>query len=388
MRLRAAAPVVPLENAVGMWATEQSRVSRHPYSGRMNHPTTWRSSGEADQAEGRRASRESSPFPARPAAASDSPPGTRRGNPTARLRTAATAQDATLAAGHHAKVATARWQLRPFGPPAQAPSSNLVQAGDELAIVRAQLEECLQQRRAAETGILELQQQLKQARLRVAEADYRADHDPLTGLPNRRLLLDRANQALKHAERNGRRLGLVLLDLDGFKQVNDVFGHATGDALLIRVARALRSVIRAEDTACRFGGDEFVILLPDIARADSIGIIAAKVEARLQRVRSAGGAKLTVAASLGLAVFPNHGRSAAELLRHADLAMYDRRAHARATDRTSIDRHGERSVRRTRLITAGTPTSFGTVPSEHDHRRYAERGSEARQTAAPGRLSP
>lgn len=352
----------------------------------MSHPTTWPSTGEADQAEDRRASRGSTPSPA--PVASGSPPVARRGNPTARLRTAATAEDPSTARGHHATIADSPWQPRPSGPLGQAPRTDVVQAGDELSLIREQLSECLQQRREAQTRVLELQEQLEHARLLVAEADYRADHDALTGLPNRRLLLDRLNQALKHAERNGRKLGLVLLDLDGFKQVNDVFGHATGDALLIRVARALRSVIRAEDTACRFGGDEFVILLPDIARADSIGIIAANVEARLQRVRSAGGAKLTVAASLGLAVFPNHGRSGAELLRHADLAMYDRRAHARATDTTCIDGNGDRSPRRTRLITAGIPTSNGTVPSERDQRRFATRGSEQRRTATAGRLSP
>jgi diguanylate cyclase (GGDEF)-like protein len=138
--------------------------------------------------------------------------------------------------------------------------------------------------------------------------------DPVTGVANRRSLLVRADYEIARHERAGRSFALVMLDLDGFKQLNDRFGHAAGDDLLRDVAGALRRAMRAQDTVARFGGDEFCVLAPE---TDQRGTerLAAKVT---QAVRDVSVGVETVAGSVGVAVFPADGTSAAELMRVAD----------------------------------------------------------------------
>jgi diguanylate cyclase len=153
------------------------------------------------------------------------------------------------------------------------------------------------------------------------ELHVMATTDALTGLPNRTLLHDRVEQALRTADRQGHEAALLLMDLDRFKEVNDTLGHALGDHLLFQVGHRLREALRAEDTVARPGGDEFAMLLPD---ADLSG--ALQVVDSLQRVFdqpfTLEGQVLHVRASIGVALAPNHGTDAAALLRCADVAMY------------------------------------------------------------------
>jgi diguanylate cyclase (GGDEF)-like protein/PAS domain S-box-containing protein len=149
-----------------------------------------------------------------------------------------------------------------------------------------------------------------------------AYQDSLTGLPNRSLLADRLERALASAKRRSQRVTLLYLDLDGFKTVNDSHGHGVGDQLLRIVATRLAGQLRQSDTVARLGGDEFLVLLPDAGRARDGERIARKILAEVRRPCVVGGRRLRVSASIGVAVYPQDGRSAETLTRHADQAMY------------------------------------------------------------------
>jgi diguanylate cyclase (GGDEF)-like protein/PAS domain S-box-containing protein len=151
--------------------------------------------------------------------------------------------------------------------------------------------------------------------------EHRAHHDPLTGLANRLLLYARLDGALAHARRHGSVVGLLFVDLDGFKAVNDRYGHDRGDALLLGVAGILARSVRASDTVARFAGDEFVILLQDVGSADNAEGVAQKVLDTL-RQHEAGLGVDSVTASIGISIFPGDGQSGEELLECADQAMY------------------------------------------------------------------
>lgn len=156
------------------------------------------------------------------------------------------------------------------------------------------------------------------------EAEAAATHDPLTGLPNRGLLDDRLNRAIAAARRYRHRGAVLFLDLDGFKRINDLFGHAAGDAVLRDVGRCLAGTSRAEDTVARLGGDEFIILLPNLDTRAQAGIFAQKV---LERIREASlgiaGSAPALGVSVGVAVFPDDGDTPDSLLAHADAALYE-----------------------------------------------------------------
>lgn len=149
-----------------------------------------------------------------------------------------------------------------------------------------------------------------------------AQYDPLTDLPNRVLLQDRAQHALAQARRDGKSLAVMYLDLDGFKQVNDTLGHDVGDELLVQFARRLAAAMRESDTVCRQGGDEFVVLLPGLASAQQACVVAHKVLAVCSEPFALQGQALRVGLSAGMALFPQHGASYDELARNADAAMY------------------------------------------------------------------
>jgi diguanylate cyclase (GGDEF)-like protein len=175
--------------------------------------------------------------------------------------------------------------------------------------------------------ISRLRQKVSLLEHEMAQAHHFAYHDELTGLPNRSLLRDRLNQAIVQAARQNKQVGLLLLDLDGFKNVNDRLGHATGDKLLQRVAERLLSCIRGADTACRYGGDEFVILLPEIDGENSAAEVAQKLHARLAMPYVVDGNPVAVTSSIGVAVYPCDGSSPDDLIRRADVAMYLAKAH-------------------------------------------------------------
>lgn len=154
------------------------------------------------------------------------------------------------------------------------------------------------------------------------ELAHQSQHDSLTGLANRRLFMDRLDQALAHARRHGCRVFLLFIDLDDFKLVNDHHGHSAGDEVLRALAQRLREQVRELDTVARLGGDEFVVLLGDAMDASAAGTVAHKLLAVLREPVRVAGLGLTVDASIGVSSFPEDGQSASELLAHADRAMY------------------------------------------------------------------
>jgi diguanylate cyclase (GGDEF)-like protein len=156
----------------------------------------------------------------------------------------------------------------------------------------------------------------------VVKARRFAYHDELTGLPNRHLLLDRFNLAVALAERHDEHVALLFLDLDRFKHVNDTLGHSVGDKLLQQVAQRLVACIRASDTACRYGGDEFVVLLSELDAKDGAVVVADNIRAHLAAPHLIDGARITLGTSLGIAMYPVDAPALGDLLRVADLAMY------------------------------------------------------------------
>lgn len=167
-----------------------------------------------------------------------------------------------------------------------------------------------------------LRQELMNLAQREAQANHFAYHDELTGLPNRRLLRDRFTQAIAQAARRGKQVVLLFFDLDGFKQINDRLGHMSGDKLLREIAQRLQLGLRGADTASRYGGDEFVIMLPEIDDAEHASAVEQKLRARLDRPYVVDGHTLTVSISVGCAVYPDDGKSYSELIKRADDAMY------------------------------------------------------------------
>ncbi len=173
------------------------------------------------------------------------------------------------------------------------------------------------------------------------QAVHEALHDALTGLPNRTLFTDRLGQALRVADREGGLVGLLLLDLDRFKDVNDTLGHHIGDKLLVEISLRLMQPLRQADTVCRLGGDEFAILLPYLDGLPAAMAVAERVRAVLDPPFRIDGADLDVEASVGVVVSGEHGDEAAILLQRADVAMYEakhRGVGVFAYD-DSVDRH-------------------------------------------------
>jgi len=160
------------------------------------------------------------------------------------------------------------------------------------------------------------------AMIALDDATRAAELDALTQLPNRVLLRDRVNQAMASATRHGGRLALLFVDIDNFKAINDAFGHVVGDDVLRRVASCLVASTRAADTACRWGGDEFVVLLTEVSRPADAGLMADKITAALAALPGVGDLGLKLSASIGVSIFPDDGTDAVMLIAHADAAMY------------------------------------------------------------------
>ena len=165
------------------------------------------------------------------------------------------------------------------------------------------------------TGAVIVFHDVSMARAMVLEMSHLAQHDVLTDLPNRLLLNDRITQAISLGRRNKYQVAVLFLDLDGFKHINDSLGHAVGDKLLQSVATRLASCVRKSDTVSRQGGDEFVILLSEIAHAADAAISAAKIIVELKRVHEIGERRLHVTASIGISTFPENGEDAETLIK-------------------------------------------------------------------------
>lgn len=163
-----------------------------------------------------------------------------------------------------------------------------------------------------------------------AHLQHLALYDPLTDLPNRGLFHDRMQQALARARRNQGQLALFFLDLDKFKEINDIYGHSQGDELLVQVARRLETCVRESDTIARFGGDEFVVLLENLHSIEQSRTFAATIYNTVAQPINLGGTQLQIFTSIGIAHFPSDAEDEAGLLNHADEAMYSSKKHSRS----------------------------------------------------------
>ncbi len=208
-------------------------------------------------------------------------------------------------------------------------AARLQQSCLELAALKAALAMSAQQSLAAQREVEQLSQcnsfltqELSRLSEKEAKARHFAYHDELTGLPNRRLLLDRLNQAIAQGARQHKRVALLFFDLDGFKSINDRLGHWVGDNLLLQVAQRLSACLRSADTACRYGGDEFIVMLPEIDGRDSAEVVEQKIRTHLAAPYIVDGSTITATASIGTAVYPVDGKNYRDLIRQADTAMY------------------------------------------------------------------
>jgi len=184
--------------------------------------------------------------------------------------------------------------------------------------------------------VIEIVIDISEKKQREEEIHHLAFYDPLTNLPNRRLLMDRLEQAFIASGRTGQYGAVLFLDLDHFKSLNDIRGHATGDLLLVEVSRRLQAVVREDDTVSRLGGDEFVILLKNLSAEKHVAItqtghVAEKIRTDLRRPFILAGHEQHITASIGIGLFCRHDIPLAELLQHADTAMYQAKQAGRDT---------------------------------------------------------
>jgi diguanylate cyclase (GGDEF)-like protein len=174
----------------------------------------------------------------------------------------------------------------------------------------------------AEGGAVIAHENITERKLAEEATAHRALHDPLTDLPNRRLLGDRLEHALSRAAHEGTIVAVLFLDLEGFKAVNDEFGHEAGDRLLVTVAGQLKGCLREADTAARLGGDEFVVVLEGVRGEGEALALAEGLAGALEKPFSVGEAERTLSASMGMALSTLSHKHPEDLLRYADLAMY------------------------------------------------------------------
>jgi diguanylate cyclase (GGDEF)-like protein len=161
----------------------------------------------------------------------------------------------------------------------------------------------------------------------------KAERDFLTGLPNRALLADRLALSIEFAQRHGRGVALMFVDLDHFKGINDSMGHAAGDALLQSVAKRLQGCVRASDTVIRYGGDEFVVLLTEVAQAQDAVTVAGKLIMAMFEPHLIDSHRVRITVSIGISLYPDDGGGAESLIPHADAAMYLAKKSGRNTYR-------------------------------------------------------
>ncbi|MBI5005877.1 MAG: diguanylate cyclase [Nitrosomonadales bacterium] len=218
-----------------------------------------------------------------------------------------------------------------------------IEKHDEIAIIASTINDLLHELATSKHNIEQHAQELEKVvdqrthelRLANEELTRQATHDPLTGLPNRKLFNDRLHQAVMLAHRGKIGMALMFVDLDRFKWANDTFGHAVGDALLKEVSRRIQGLLREGDTIARLGGDEFTVILPNTVTPDDIENVARRILAELSTPFCLDGAPspVEISGSIGIARFPEDGDNPQSLLQHADEAMYRAKQAGRATYR-------------------------------------------------------
>ena len=198
-------------------------------------------------------------------------------------------------------------------------------------------------------GYQTLFRDITEERQAAQQIEHLAYHDQLTGLPNRRLLQDRTAQAIRDSARRETNIAVFYLDLDHFKDVNDTLGHQAGDLLLQTVAGRLLRSVRAGDTLARIGGDEFVVMLKDISNSEVAADIARKIIQEVGAPYLIGDDELRVTPSIGISIFPQDGRDAEDLIKHADAALYQAKRSGRATYHFYTRELHERTVERLKM---------------------------------------
>jgi diguanylate cyclase (GGDEF)-like protein/PAS domain S-box-containing protein len=171
--------------------------------------------------------------------------------------------------------------------------------------------------------VKQLEEQIVERKKIEAELDFMANHDALTGLPSLRLCKDRLERSLAAARRSSRMTAVMFLDLDGFKKVNDLLGHESGDQVLITMAKRIRQEMRETDTVARTGGDEFIIILSDLSKVLAVKKIATTIIKKASQPVLIDKNEVTVSASIGIAIYPEHGATSDQLMQAADKAMYE-----------------------------------------------------------------
>jgi diguanylate cyclase (GGDEF)-like protein len=196
------------------------------------------------------------------------------------------------------------------------------EAAADLVTVNDALAKEVEERHELEQKLSESDAALSESRAEASRSGYEALHDALTGLPNLTLFRDRLRIALAQSERHAWRLAVMFIDLDGFKSLNDTHGHDAGDRVLQMVAGRLQGIVRKGDTVSRRSGDEFLFLMLEANDESNVAALASRLGDKIAEPYELDGAKVAVKASIGVALYPDDGRSAADLLKNADAAMY------------------------------------------------------------------
>jgi len=248
------------------------------------------------------------------------------------------------------QLASATRKLRELSEEADGLLTKLTRLRQNLADIRRESHNML-----STTPLVEANEQLVLAALhaetvaetavsKLGELARSSQRDPLTNIPNRLLMLDRLESAIATARRRDTRIGVMFIDLDNFKRINDTLGHTAGDQVLQLVARRLQSAVRDSDTVSRHGGEEFLVLLPEISQAADAAVIARKLLAALAAPAKVGANRLQLSASIGITIYPEDGEDAETLISRADAAMYRAKRSGPGryefyADKMSISRH-------------------------------------------------